>query len=161
MILSPKSYYENEICRCVCEYSAAMVPIVMSSLFATFPDSKVHGANMGPIWGQQDPGGPHVGPMNFVVWVVLHMLYHKISPLFCIALMWLHDYISLKYRSTRFLQGFLTRHVLIASLCCLVIKYHMQYSLLAFIFPYISHGQYRLSKSTLRFMADVQIIYAF
>ena len=25
-------------------------------------DSKVHGANMGPIWGRQDPGGPHVGP---------------------------------------------------------------------------------------------------
>ena len=22
-------------------------------------DSKVHGANMGPIWGRQDPGGPH------------------------------------------------------------------------------------------------------
>ena len=33
------------------------------------PDSKVHGANMGLIWGQQDPGGPHVGPMNFVIWV--------------------------------------------------------------------------------------------
>ena len=32
------------------------------------PDSKVHGANMGPIWGQQDPGGPHVGPMNFAIW---------------------------------------------------------------------------------------------
>ena len=28
-------------------------------------DSEVHGANMGPIWGRQDPGGPHVGPMNF------------------------------------------------------------------------------------------------
>ena len=27
-------------------------------------DSKVHGANMGPIWGRQDPGGPHVGPIN-------------------------------------------------------------------------------------------------
>ena len=27
------------------------------------PDSKVHGVNMGPIWGWQDPGGPHVGPM--------------------------------------------------------------------------------------------------
>ena len=36
---------------------------------ATFPDSKVHGANMGPIWGRQDPGGPHVGPMNFAIWV--------------------------------------------------------------------------------------------
>ena len=21
------------------------------------PDSKVHGSNMGPIWGRQDPGG--------------------------------------------------------------------------------------------------------
>ena len=30
--------------------------------------SKVHGANMGPIWGRQDPGGPHVGPMNFAIW---------------------------------------------------------------------------------------------
>ena len=35
-----------------------------------YPDSKVHGANMGPIWGRQDPGGPHVGPLNFVIWVV-------------------------------------------------------------------------------------------
>ena len=23
---------------------------------------------MGPIWGRQDPSGPHVGPMNFVIW---------------------------------------------------------------------------------------------
>ena len=39
---------------------------------ASYPDSKVHGANMGPIWGRQDPGGPHVGPMNFVIWVVTY-----------------------------------------------------------------------------------------
>ena len=32
------------------------------------PNSKVHRANMGPIWGRQDPGGPHVGPMNFAIW---------------------------------------------------------------------------------------------
>ena len=31
------------------------------------PDSKFHGANMGPIWGRQDPGGPHIGPMNFAI----------------------------------------------------------------------------------------------
>ena len=31
------------------------------------PDCKVHGANMGPIWGRQDPGGPHAGPMNFAI----------------------------------------------------------------------------------------------
>ena len=33
-----------------------------------YPDSKIHGADMGPIWGRQDPGGPHVGPMNFAIW---------------------------------------------------------------------------------------------
>ena len=34
----------------------------------SIPNSKVHGANMGPIWGRQEPGGPHVGPMNFIIW---------------------------------------------------------------------------------------------
>ena len=38
------------------------------------PDSKVHGANMGPIWGWQDPGGPYVGPINFAIWVINLML---------------------------------------------------------------------------------------
>ena len=27
---------------------------------------------MGPIWGRQDPGGPHVGPMNFAIWDTPH-----------------------------------------------------------------------------------------
>ena len=31
------------------------------------PNSKVRGVNMGPIWGRQDPGGTHVGPMNFAI----------------------------------------------------------------------------------------------
>ena len=25
---------------------------------------------MGPIWGRQDPGGPHVGPMILAIWAV-------------------------------------------------------------------------------------------
>ena len=37
------------------------------------PDNKVHGANMAPIWGRHDPGGPKVGPMNFAIWVVRKM----------------------------------------------------------------------------------------
>ena len=37
-------------------------------------DSQVHGANMGPIWGRQDPGGPHVGPMNFAIWNIFATL---------------------------------------------------------------------------------------
>ena len=31
-------------------------------------DSKVHGANMGPTWGRQDPGGSHVGHVNLAIW---------------------------------------------------------------------------------------------
>ena len=39
------------------------------------PDSKIHGAIMGPIWGQQDLGGPHVGPMNFAIWDSLGLYF--------------------------------------------------------------------------------------
>ena len=37
----------------------------------TSQDSKVHEAYMGPTWGRQDPGGPHVGPVNLAIWVAL------------------------------------------------------------------------------------------
>ena len=37
-------------------------------LIEIVPDSKVHGANIGPIWGRKDPSGPNVGPMNFAIW---------------------------------------------------------------------------------------------
>ena len=26
------------------------------------------GPTWGPIWGRQDPGGPHIGPMNLAIW---------------------------------------------------------------------------------------------
>ena len=41
-----------------------------STVWNHFPDSKVHGANMGSIWVRKDPGEPHVGPMNFAIWVI-------------------------------------------------------------------------------------------
>ena len=31
------------------------------------PDSKVHGANMGPTWVLPAPSGPHEGPLNLAV----------------------------------------------------------------------------------------------
>ena len=43
----------------------------LAGLTSHHADSKVHGANMGPIWGWQDPDGPHVGPMNFAIWDVM------------------------------------------------------------------------------------------
>ena len=43
-----------------------MIEVQQDSCEENIPDSKFHGANMGTIWGH--PGGPHVGPMNFVIW---------------------------------------------------------------------------------------------
>ena len=31
------------------------------------PDSKVHGANIGPTWVLSAPDGPHVDPMNIAI----------------------------------------------------------------------------------------------
>ena len=49
------------------------------------PDSKVHGANMGPTWGRQDPGGPHVGPMNLAIWEHLKQMVSlfQVQGLYC------------------------------------------------------------------------------
>ena len=43
-----------------------------SMMTISIPDSKVHGANMGPIWGRQDPGGPMLAP-----WTLLYTTYDK------------------------------------------------------------------------------------
>ena len=37
------------------------------SIFDNDPDSKVHGAHMGPTWVLSAPDGPHVGPMNLAI----------------------------------------------------------------------------------------------
>ena len=39
------------------------------------PDSKVHGANMGPTWVLSAPDGPHVGPINLVIRDVMVCMY--------------------------------------------------------------------------------------
>ena len=53
------------------------------------PDSKVDGANMGPMGDRQDPGGPHVGPINFTIWDCI-LLDIVITAL---------DYIFISYKS--------------------------------------------------------------
>ena len=40
-----------------------------------YPDSKVHGANMGPTWVLSAPDGPHVGPMNLAIRVGISRFY--------------------------------------------------------------------------------------
>ena len=52
-----------------CHYSPSPESITFHQ--KTYSDNKIHGANKGPIWGRQDPGGPNVGPMNFAIWVAI------------------------------------------------------------------------------------------
>ena len=77
------------------------------------PDSKAHGANMGPTWGRQAPGGPHVGPMNLAIWVfkkynsrhrwdeLLKTLkqYHKL-PVICIPCVKPYCFLDTSFRLT-------------------------------------------------------------
>ena len=51
--------------------NATSVHVCLCAIKHHTPDSKVHGANMGPIWGRQDPGGLQVGPMSFAIWDVI------------------------------------------------------------------------------------------
>ena len=50
-------------------FTVTLTTITGTTILVPYPDSKVHGANMSPIWGRQNPGGPHVGPMNVAIWV--------------------------------------------------------------------------------------------
>ena len=50
-------------------YAYVYACVYMYMYVYRYPDNKVHGAHMGSIWGRQDPSGPHVGPMNFAIWV--------------------------------------------------------------------------------------------
>ena len=56
------------------------------------PDSKDHGANMGPTWVLSAPGGPHLGPMNLAIrepmnhgWCLCfaEVFYHMILFMLC------------------------------------------------------------------------------
>ena len=65
-------YYVNHVSNKVrkdIRVEPTMMPFISPSCadVVNNPDSKVHGAYMGPTWGRQDPSGPHVGLMNFAI----------------------------------------------------------------------------------------------
>ena len=59
----------------------------VSLIDALIPDSKVHGANMGPTWVLSAPDGPHVGPMNLVNRDITQSISHRISIWFVVPLL--------------------------------------------------------------------------
>ena len=68
------------------------------------PDSKVNGVNVRRTWGRQDPGGPHVGHMNFAIWDISYRTndFNRLANLITISLQHIIPYVwicSIKYRS--------------------------------------------------------------
>ena len=61
----------------ICSVSSIPELVVALALYNNIPDSNVYGANMGPTWVQQDPGEPHVGPMNLAIWADMSTLFYK------------------------------------------------------------------------------------
>ena len=51
------------------------------------PDSKFQGANMGPTWVLSAPDGPHVGPMNLAIRVVIYVCSEVPQPV-CNFMAW-------------------------------------------------------------------------
>ena len=47
------------------------IMVVRYGIHNESPDRKVHGANMGPIWDRQDPGGPHVDQWTLLYGMIL------------------------------------------------------------------------------------------
>ena len=74
---------KNLICKNVHSLAQpilVLLGIYQRSMSSNDPDSKVHGANMGPTWGRQDPGGPFVGPKNLAIWGLLLALMIYCTP---------------------------------------------------------------------------------
>ena len=63
-----------------------------------YPDSKVHGAIMGPNWVLSAPDVPHIGPMNLAIWVVFGSIEsHNIQTLRCLCCRHMHVFLGLMW----------------------------------------------------------------
>ena len=60
LVFIMKMFTWNMICRIV-------------AIAAYFPRLQGSWGQHGAVWGRQDPGGPHVVPMNFATWVMPHL----------------------------------------------------------------------------------------
>ena len=65
------------------------------------PESKVHGANMGPTWGRQDPGGSHVGLIKIAIWACFNIVFPITGfPIIKLRRLWDHLIFIITQRSS-------------------------------------------------------------
>ena len=76
------------------------------SLWHRFPDNKVHGANMGPTWGRQVPGGPMLAPWTLLFGLLVLETVIKHSTTCSFFCQHFHRFMDVNSSGTRFLyQG--------------------------------------------------------
>ena len=108
----------------LCYLFEFLTVIIFRETTHSFPDSKFHKANMGPIWGRQDPDGPHVGPLNVAMWVTSYSArakYNTISEIIRSASTSQQGYISAtQERHCQFMKGAIkSKHATSAARSCL------------------------------------------
>ena len=71
----PAAYFmlSNYICQLITPTGTSSSARVVC-LFGIRQMHAVTARFMRPIWGLHDPGGSHVGPMNFAIWVFFYVL---------------------------------------------------------------------------------------
>ena len=94
------------------------VVMITSLALIVHPDSKVHGANMGPIWGRQDPNGPHVGPMNFAIWANSNCIIVDLGGSLSIVIMMPAFYSRGKFWSLYYWSTSIIHFHLVSLNCC-------------------------------------------
>ena len=58
-----QSSLSNFVVNSVCRWPRTHVDTLRTA-YDILPNNRARGTYMGPTWGWQDPGGPHVGPAN-------------------------------------------------------------------------------------------------
>ena len=73
---SLQSLWKQSVVAQSCTKQHGIIPMMLASGSSSglgldySPDSKVHGANMGPTWVLSAPDGPHVGPITIAICAV-------------------------------------------------------------------------------------------
>ena len=67
----------------ICHWSTAVdIPLLSKFIRSASLIARIMGPTWGPPGHRQDPGGPHVGPMNFAIWDVMYGMKTYHIPLF-------------------------------------------------------------------------------
>ena len=66
-ILLLKKWRKPQLATLLCSCKLHAITCTMLIQFYDTPESKVHGANMGPTWVLSAPDGPNVSPMKFAI----------------------------------------------------------------------------------------------